>query len=292
MKFTQLKKASILFVLAFFTFGAANAQKFTFNIKASANTTCISDIENDDQITLRPMYSGFQGETIKIKTKETFEKKIGFKIAANTNYDLGKNFYVKTGVGLNLVRFKRVLKMQNMSINHLGNTDTARWQISENTTWGNFPIKQGQPISHYWMQKWKTNTNNSNGTNCPDGIKTPKNLGNTTILYLDIPLRFGYKIFNNKLKIDFGVTTSFLVYSEQKNIDKILPTEMTIKTDTSNDGLTTVLFSVGGEISYQIVKNISVFGQYNRSLNSMYDLDYQDEKAKYNLLSLGVSFDF
>ena len=153
-------------------------------------------------------------------------------------------------------------------------------------------ITHGNSIGHYWMLQHKINSNNT--TNPSNELKQPKNLGKTSILYLDLPLKFGYKMFDNKLKIDFGLTTSFLIYSEQYILNTERTTLYQEKKDTSNDGLNTILFSLGGEVSYQILKHISVFVQYNRSLTDIYSQNKskQKEKAKYNLLSLGVSFDF
>ena len=119
-------------------------------------------------------------------------------------------------------------------------------------------------------------------------------LGCTSTFYTEIPILLAYS-FNNKIKCNLGIITSFLAYAEVYKKDYNNPltynTNAIIK-DKTADGFTNLLWNGKIGIEYLAFKNIGLNFDYVRSLNSIYDEDKSMGKPKYNIFSLGISYHF
>ena len=102
----------------------------------------------------------------------------------------------------------------------------------------------------------------------------------------------GYSFLNNKLKCKFGLTTSFISYAQIYKYDSDIYNNWNVIKDKSTDGFTNLLWSGNIEIVYLVYQNIGINFNYNRSFNSVYDDDASIGKPKYNIFSVGLTYNF
>lgn len=267
----MLLKSSWKYVLTIIIFIigslAAKSQKIELGIQASINCPIIPAISTQSKSKSISPSTGYQFLTIPNHCKEVFQNRVGGKINFDVIYNFENNFFLKTGIGVNLLRFKREVQIDLSNYRPIDSTtfltgDSLYWYITPTT----------RPPSH-----------------------SSPNVGRTGIIYIDIPIFIGYKFLDNKLSVGLGLTTSLIAFSEQyKNTyylyqnGGIYGTEVK---DNSSDGLTNLSFSLNAEFSYLIKQKYTMFLRYSRQLNPIFDKDYQYAgKAKYHLLDFGIGY--
>ena len=252
------KRFSIIFLAILIFATILNAQKIRVEVQASVNyphiPTYTRSIYPNQWF---PIADGSGVVTVDNSTRvrETYQNNLGGKLGLNVTFDLVKNFYLKTGFGLNFISFQRQFNYINLATPHVGG-------------FSSWTIVTPHPQS-------------------PD-------IGKTYILFAEIPVTAGYRFFKEKLSVNLGCMVSILTYSEQYIIDPFYYYysiyERTIR-DKTGTGLTNLSFSVNGEIAYQIWKKFSIFTRYSYQLSSIYDKRYRYVGTpRYNLFELGAGY--
>lgn len=231
---------------------AVRAQKIEFGVQASCNYPLIPTVKEEIKNNIYPLNSGYIIYRRSTRYQESFETKPGGRVNVNMDFNLNDHFFVRSGIGMNLIRFIRRVK-----------------EISK------FPNIQ---YSAFEMIVW-----NGYGR-----VSASSDLGKTFILSADIPVFGGYRFLHKKLYAGIGVTASFLAYSVQY---RIFQNNTGPKRDNSSDGLSNCWFTLNAEFSYIYKERYSVFGRYSEQLNPVFDESYQyGGKARYHLLELGLGY--
>ncbi len=242
-------------------------QKLNYRVELNYNLPYIAEVENDVPTAQYNNSSGYTIITTQAGIKETYESKSGAKFSGRLSYQISNNLYLESGISLNLIRFKQS-QIVDADFDNILDGITIEDIYAGDSLWG-------PAFTDYEL------------------IGTNNDLGKTTIIYTEIPIIIGYSFFDNKLKCKLGLSASFLTYSEiyKYNTDCFYNSNSVI-IDSSSDGLNNLVFNGNLEIEYLVYKNIGLSINYQRSLNSIYDDSYSVGDPKYNLLSLGVSYNF
>ena len=194
------------------------------------------------------------------RLREKFYENPGGKIDLNIEYSFNKRLFLKTGIGLNLVSFKRVIQVVDQT--KVTNDGDGFWTLE---------------IQNHYSQS--------------------PNLGETFITYTEVPVILGYKFYHNKLSIGLGFTLSLVTFSVQYKdaytnsyYGYSYPKEIIDKT---GDGLTKGSISLDAEFAWKIKQKYSIIAGYSKQLSPIFDKIYQfGGKAKYNLFQIGFGYRF
>jgi hypothetical protein len=156
--FTSMATKTLLISLAlFFTFAFVKAQKVGLEVQASVNYPLIPTYS-------RSVYpykwvpianvSGVITVDNSTKVRETYQDNIGGKLGLNVNFNLKKNFFLKTGIGLNFISFRREFNYVDLATPQTGGF--------------------------------------SSGTIVLPNLQSP-DIGKTYLLYTEIPVSAGYR---------------------------------------------------------------------------------------------------
>jgi len=252
------KKIILIFLSLFISATLVKAQKIRVEVQASVNYPLIPTYTRSIfPYKWVPIANESGSITVDNSTRvqETYQSNIGGKAGLNVSFDLIGNFYLKTGIGLSFISFKREIKY----------------------------IDLAEPGSYGF----------GTYTIPPSQIYSP-DFGKTYLLYTDIPVSAGYRFLKNKLIVNLGFTVSLLTYSEQYIIDpyhELYSTYDVMIHDNTGLGLTNLSFSVNAELAYQIKNKFSVFMRYSYQLSSIYDKNFQYVGTpRYNLFELGAGY--
>ncbi len=236
--------------------------------------------------------SAFSIIAVSSKVKEVkFESKSGFTISANASFTLYKKLFMETGLQLSMIRYLKseVLWSRNDMINSIGDNNNS------------------------WNSILNNLINNGYGGIYPrfgdiDDLPQNPDYGTTRILYTQIPIRLGYKLFNDRMRIKLGVIPTILTWSEYHNNRYLIGTKSEVV--NNSDGFTNLMLSFDTEIEIRIWKNISsyincsyfgpdiydkntFFGDENPyDPNLIHQQNFSSEKTKIGMVSLGVKYSF
>lgn len=273
-------KKVIFIVLALISINCF-AQKINYSIELSYNQPFISEIKN--KVPSAQYNTGYISISPNYNIKETYDSKSGFNFGGKVSYLISEKISIQAGLKVNLIRYKQATIIDNTDV--------------DNITIGTF-IESGEP---YGILQGTITARDEDCNLIISGIEPftpyePKDsdkLGNTSILYTEIPIQFGYSFFNNKLKCKLGIITSLLTYSEvYKYNTEFLDFNNTILKDKSGDGFSNVVWNGSFELEYMVLNKVGLTLNYSRSFNSIYDDDISIGSPKYNIFSLGLTYNF
>lgn len=279
----------ILVILLLLISDISFGQKINYSISASYNQPYIASIEESQEITTSvPASTGYISYTNLGHLKESYSSKSGGKVRGNISYSVNSRLIIESGLQFNLIRYQKSSEVimddyESISFSDLFGDPSEVFEVGE--TYGGLTgtIVPRDDNSDLLID----NTDNILVFYDNNDDK----LGNTTTLYTEIPIKFGYSFFQNKLKFKLGVITSILSYNAVYESNYEINSTEIIK-DKTADGFSNVMWNGNIEIDYQIFKTIGVNLNYTRSFNSIYDEDASIGKPKFNIFSLGLSYHF
>ena len=259
------RKVIFLWITMLFSPIFAVAQNTRLTIGFSANYSMISDLHGkvESNIPTPSYYKDY------VSTNENYNGKSGGKIFSSLEIDLPGHFYSETGLGFNLLRYER-----KMTLNHVGNSGST----IPDTSW---IFHVGYPTTPFFPYP----DTGYLSIVYPDSYSWPDKI---TVIYMDIPLKVGYKLLKDKLRVNAGIVASVLVFSYHYYFN--FETNMR-ENKTGCKDLNSLLLNSEFGLSYQFTKKIAVTGNYTRSLTPIYQSDYRlVGKAKYQYFSVGVTY--
>jgi hypothetical protein len=252
------KKLALIFILFTIILSGIRAQRIRVEIQGSANYPVFPTYTRSVFPYKWVPIANESGNLVidkNTRVQESYKDNVGGEIGLKIMYDLKNNFFLRTGIGLNFMSFKRNIQYTNLP-------------ASVNTGYGDW-------------------TNGNTEVHSDD-------IGKTFLLYTNIPVSAGYRFLKKKLIINLGITVSLLAYSQQYIIDpytKLYGLYDELMLDKTGMGLANLSVSADAELAYQISRKFSIFTRYSRQLTPMYDKDFQYVgKAKYNLIELGAGY--
>jgi hypothetical protein len=259
--------SSIILIFNIYSFG----QNLDYSISLKYNQPYTNSIEKTPYVYLYSPSTAYSTYFSNAGIKETYNSKPGIKFSGNFSYNFNSHLFLEGGLQLNLIRFQQETEVLTTSLSEF----EIVYDIEFQDSLGNplYPIIIGQNIVYEDQDK----------------------LGNTSALYSEIPIQIGYSFFNNKLKCKIGLITSFLAYAEVYVYDKINSidyTTISVKKDKTGDGFTNLMWNGNIELEYLVFEKIGLSLGYTRSLNSFYDESVSIGSPKYNLFSIGITYNF
>ncbi len=262
---------------------ASEAQIKRYSFRVAANYPLIKDVTTSDVMTLTtPWYMGTSGSnpinyTAETTIRQSFNGRMGFDASGNIDYAVSKKFFLTTGLTISYLRFKQIITIEGLG------TSQSLTEI---------PAISGGIIGDFYGSITFRNTGGNIVTQ-PAQLTQSDKLGETTTLYLQTPVLVGVSLLKDKLLIRGGVTFSFLLnatrYKSQSSYNGTAFVSSDYK-DNTKEGYTDVMASGTVQATYLITKRIGVDFSFNKYFTSIYSNTDQSKKAKYNVLSLGLSY--
>jgi len=252
------QKITLLFLSLFICLPLVKAQKIGLEVQASVNYPLIPDYTRSYYPYKWVPIANVSGVIVvgnSTKILERFRGNPGGRLGMNARFELKKDFYLRAGIGLDFISYRREFSftgLEEPGTSGFGTiTITAPFQKSEN-------------------------------------------IGKTFLLYTDIPVSAGYRFLKKRMSVNLGVTASLLAFSQQYIIDPYHTTNGMYEdliSDNTSMGLKNLSFSVNAELAYEIRPKIPVFVRYSRQLSPIYETEFQYVgNPKYNLFEAGVGY--
>lgn len=265
-------KPLLLLALMFVSF-ISDAQIKRYSFKAAANFPIIPSVVSKVNLEPSQLTPGMPFSTEKITIEETFDEKAGFNFGGQLDFSVDNKIFITTGLSVSYLRFRQINTLIDF---------TSQGYTYKLTELAEGDYLTGSPVG--------TVISDSPGSSF---FKTDEKLGETTTLYLQSPVLAGVSLFKNRLMISAGATFSFLVnattYSYKIYQDETLLSIQLMK-EQSYDRFTQLLVSATVQATYLVTRQIGINFNANAYLSPVYSASDQSKKAKYNVLSLGLSY--
>lgn len=275
-------KNTVLLALMLLGF-ASEAQIKRYSFKVAANYPLIKDVTTLDVMTLTaPWYMGTSGSnpinyTAETTIRQSFKGHMGFDASGNIDYAVSKKLFLTTGLTISYLRFKQIITIESLG------TSQSLTEI---------PAKGGGIIGDFYGSITFRDTEGDFVTQ-PAQLTQSDKLGETTTLYLQTPILVGVSLLKDKFLIRGGATFSFLLNTSSYKLQSSYHGTAFVLSDykdNTKEGYTDVMSSGTIQATYLIAKRIGVDFSFNKYFTSIYSNNDQSKKAKYNTLSLGLSY--
>ncbi|MFZ6012765.1 MAG: outer membrane beta-barrel protein [Bacteroidota bacterium] len=280
-----------LLVIFVCSLSSAYAQIKGYAVQVAANYPVIPSQTTSSSIQTTPIdaSSGYTSYWLNIGAiKESYEGRPGFDISGKFSYGVSKHFFVTSGLTVNYYRYKRSIKIEDL------NTEENVILVPGGTSGtGGTPVIIGAPLGVIGGGSRLVGPNGKLIDN-PDLTFNPDDRnGETTTLYLQLPVMAGTTFFNDRLVVQTGLTTSWIVRgTEYKSLFSYSGTYVyETKKETTTEEFNSVMIGLSLQTTYRITKSIGIEVSAQKSLSKIYDNE-STGKGKLNTVSLGVSYNF
>ncbi len=286
-----MNKLIIILLSCFLPSNILSAQTVSFNVKGSINYPFIKDITSEPANIQLPENTGYYATFTDPSYIETYKESIGGNIGGNVIFKLKNVFFIESGITLNVTNFKRNIDVQTPAFNPL-----AEWGIYVGELAGDtYNLMVGTLFERDENGNLIIPESDNPVWNSGQSLNNDSRIGETKILYTTIPIRLGYSVLQNKLKIKLGISASILTYSEKFTSIYSAGIISTIK-DKSSEGFNNLLLAMDSEIEYVVNKEFGVIFNFAKSFSEIYDSEYLGNNyisnSKYNIFSIGISYHF
>lgn len=212
---------------------------------------------------------------------ENFDGRMGFGVFAGRNQNIGQNFSIDFGVGIDNLVYKRNLDVDmEVQQKSLQQKSTSFDGICEKQN----IIASGGPN----VRLLKSGNTLKSMADFKYGFYNSR----VRLYYLSLPVHFNYRIMANRLTAGAGITPSFLAYSNQFiQDDRYYYVEE--YEDTSSDGLSNFVISANVNLSIRISGHVWATASLHQGLTPVYDKAYRYAgKSKVRYLEAGIIYSF
>lgn len=257
------------------------AQFTGIDLSAGVNYSHIGDQIDEDAFggSALPPYVNVP---ITYDVEERFKGFVGSSISGKAKFSIGKKTQLRTGLGLDYIKFKRDTRILSSTETLASFTGSLGQNNDVITTDGGIIIIN-------------TNGDPENESNPDDIILVDPEKGPAHIVYLTIPIEMSYQL-SSRFYSKIGISLASRIYSRTKGdvvrFDRFSgETAVEEHTYTNGKGFNENQFFASIGFGYQIAKKTSIELNYNRGLSPIFENDAQAAgKAKYNLIGLGISY--
>ncbi len=264
----------LLLILLIGSFLPICAQVKNFSVQISSNFPIISDVIKKSTIQrIIPSSSGLFITTNAGTVKESYNEKPGFNITTKFQVYQFKGLTIESGLSVQFYRYTRLAHVSGLSgLNSI--------QI---------PISTGIPIGT--IMGYQLPRDPSGAILLNPGLEPSANLGKTTTLYLQLPITIGRSFLKNRLVLQGGLASNFLLNATEYKEKYSVQTGLSEYKDTHAGGFSKFIVSGIFRTTYFVAKNIGLDLEYHRSFNSIYSASPVG-KSYYNIFSVGASYHF
>ncbi len=263
-----MKKSLITIFLSIIIISGFGQVKFF--VEASANYSIIKKIVKSNDY--NPQYSPSSGYSSYFitwsKLIENYDSKPGFDIFIGLQKNISQKFNMESGFGLSMINYKK--EDETIFNNYTPNNP---FNIS---SYGGISV--GQPFGPISFRG--------------NSLQNINKLGNTSILYLTIPINLNYLIVKNKLSFGLGLSPLVIIHSIQyRYYYGVDDGYFKYGKQTTSDGLTNFVLGVNLKIEYSILKKMWITAKYQHAFSPIYDKGARFAgDAKVRLIKLGLRY--
>lgn len=264
----------------------ANAQIKNLSLSFSGNYSLngTKTKSNKLQFTQSDPATGFTVTTVNVGSlRESYSGRPGFDFNVRGQVYQFNNFFIETGIGINYSRFKRSIEVAALS-------GSQTVLVPGGTIGGNYGVIIGSPIGRDSLNR--VIIGGQPGTL----LEPDEKIGESSTLYLQIPVIIGRHFWNERFQVRAGLVMSALLrateyksgYSQYQYNQ--LPTLYTYK-ETSGEGFNNLLISASTEFTYSLTKQVGITTSLLHSFSGIYDEDNRPGgKARLTTVSFGVRY--
>ena len=267
-----MKRIGLLVLFPMIVFRGLSGQTgLYFNV--SALYPIIPKLELHEEASLSYPLPGVVDYTL----TESYELRPGVSVHAGFKKSLIKRVSLDAGVGFSCFRFNR-----NLTISA---EDEGEPVINGAT---------GYPIGTFYGEPGDIRFQDVD-IDDPDSIVLANpDIGETSILYLCIPIMVHFSLIQNRLEAGLGITNYLIAGSSQiKNVltGNSIPPVFEEYNDRSSDGLSNYQLDIQVQLKYMLFKGLWLTAAYGHSLRPFYDEGMRRAgDVKYRTLLLGLRY--
>lgn len=266
-------------------------------VRVSANYPYIANVtQNLEQPTASP---GTTGYTVRVTSvgaiKERYDSKPGFDVSFNFDVVSHAKFFVRTGLSLQYYSYKRHIGLvRNDDLDDLIGDLRVIPCVTCGIDTSQYGVIYGTNVQD---ETDGTLIDRTTGLSLVDFEPTPPDpkIGQTSVLFLQVPVMLGKTFFKSKLRIQVGAAASVLLqatqYKEFYSFSYYGAHTYEVRKEKTSDGFTNFMVNGLFETSYAITKRLGVTLNGQRSFAPIYDAGNRPAgKAVFNSFSFGASY--
>ncbi|RAV99063.1 outer membrane beta-barrel protein [Pseudochryseolinea flava] len=264
-------------LLLFFLLGAfsSSAQIGNFQISAASNFTFVPSVTEHQTLLYTPRNSGYYAlPAVSVSSiKQSYEGKAGASMSFQMDYTFNPRFFITSGLGLDYFRYKKsvtLISLKGENFNeYFGSTRT------------------GVPMGSFYQIQYGDVAEDLGAT----PLANPDNVGNTALIYLQLPILAGTSFFNEKLKISAGPSLSMLLRSSEVESYYDFQ-DQRVKSKAVHEIGNFERFNVSGlvNVSFAVTKHIAINATGTKSFSPLYNSDGSGKSTTLNAISLGARY--
>ncbi|MBX2964352.1 MAG: outer membrane beta-barrel protein [Cyclobacteriaceae bacterium] len=228
--------------------------------------------------------TGYTTTTLSYKVEESFAGRPGFDLNVNADVHQFNKFFIRTGLGISFIRFKRTITVTSA----FQSIPTGFFLLP------GIPSQYGNLIGGNYL----TRDEQGNIVRLPDAPllfpqPDPK-IGETTTLYLSLPVVIGRNFVKDRLQVKTGIVPAILMHATEIKLPAYSftqPTTSNYQKDSSGDGFNSLLLNLTFETSFKITKRWGTQLGALYSFSSIYDDGKSvGEKVNYAVVNAGICY--
>jgi hypothetical protein len=274
----EMKKYLIVGFLL--TVVATQAQIKNVSVSLSAGIPVIPSVESGAKFTGIPIAAatGYSYATIGVRMKESFSDRGAIELRSQLNYAVSPKFYLASGLSLHYARFQRNVRILR--------TDGASELM---ITTLNPPTSNimGLPFGQIYTSSVRNPDGSFTINQDLRNLTNSDDLGKTSTLTMQLPVLVGTSFFNDKLHLRTGPVFGYLLASSEIT-QRYANATLSEYKDTSKESFEEFQAGLAFQTTLMLTKTVGVDIGAQKFFTSIYN----EGSAKYNVVSLGLSYSF
>lgn len=229
--------------------------------------------------------TGYSFRTLTGDLKKSYDEHAGFDLQGSVDVAVSRRFFITTGLSALYIRYKQAITIERV------HTPTL-------TIAPNVPVTPGAPFGTINAYNYSRDDSGNITLNPESGslLNPGEKTGETTTLYLELPVLAGTSFFKDKLEVRAGFVGSWLMqatlYKSEVSFQNFSYSVNEYK-DKSPDGFNKFLAGVTVQSTYRVTRSIGIDLTVRKYLTPIYENnETQKRDAKYTVLSLGARYTF
>lgn len=277
----------LILILCFLLSSTAYGQLKNPAIRLSAIYTHIPAVSPETRPTTYVPSSGYSSTTISTRLSERYESKPGVELNFGVDAFSFSKFFVRIGMTAQYLSYKRSINAESNDYTYLtgfsnpGGINTSPLNIIVGS------YVERDPSGNVIVA-------NQDGTGASLFENDPK-VGQTTVLYMQLPVTIGRTFLKDKIRLQLGVSPSFLVrstvFKQMLSYEGAGSFRSYVENDRTGEGFTRVSMNGLFEMSYALTNRVGLHINYQRSFSPIYtEGNRPGGRAFLNVFALGASY--
>lgn len=266
----------------------ANAQIKNLSLSFSGNYSLNGTTTKSNKLrtTQSDPATGFTVTTVNVGSlRESYSGRPGFDFNVRGQVYQFNKFFIETGLGINYSRFKRTIEVVELAGSQVSIMPGGT--LGGGAIGSNYGVIIGSPMVRDSLGRIIMGRQ-------PGSLPEPdEKIGETTTLYMQIPVIIGRHFWNERFQVRVGLVMSALLRATEYKPGYSYyqqPAFYAYK-ETSGDGFNNLLVSASTEFTYSITKQVGITTNLLHSFSGIYDENNRPGgKAKLTTVSFGMRY--